>query len=222
MIPKIVHYCWFGRGEKSDSVMDYIKTWRQKLPDYKIIEWNEDNFDVNSYTFTREAYKFQNYAFVSDVCRLKALYEMGGIYLDTDVEVMRPFDDFLSLPSFCSYEGKWIGTAVMGTVPQAPWIKAFHDFYAHRHFLNWWGHPVRMPNTKILTTLVLPQIDKQLWPQTYPIDFFCAKDWKSKQVVKTENTVAVHHYACTWVRKKKTFLDHIILFFKGIRVRYFE
>ena len=222
MIPRIIHYCWFGRGEKSDAIKAYIETWRKNLPGYEIIEWNEDNFNVYAYTFTREAYRFKNYAFVSDMCRTKVLYEMGGIYLDTDVEVLRSFDEYLPCDSFCSYEGKWIGTAVMGTVPKAPWIKAFLDFYANRHFLNWWGHPVRMPNTKILTNFILPRLDKQEWPNTYPIDFFCAKDWKSKQVVVTENTVAIHHYACTWARKKKTTLDRIALFFKGIKVRYME
>lgn len=221
MIPKIIHYCWFGRGEKDDMTKAYIAQWKNILTDYEFIEWNEDNFDVNYCSFTKEAYIFKNYAFVSDVCRLKALYEMGGIYLDTDVEVLKPFDEYLSKGSFCSYEGKWIGTAAIGTEPRQEWVKAFLDYYTKRHFLNAWGHPVRMPNTKILTIFVLPNMTDGRKPNVYPTDYFCAKDWKTNTVKKTENTVCVHHYACTWKRKRKTAWDRIRLFFKGIAVRYF-
>ena len=96
-IPKIIHYCWFGKNEKPNIVKKCIETWRNILSDYQIIEWNEDSFDVNSNNFVREAYESGKFAFVSDYVRVYALYNYGGIYLDTDVEVYKPFsEDILS------------------------------------------------------------------------------------------------------------------------------
>ena len=106
MIPKIIHYCWFGRGPKPAQLLRYMKTWQQMLPDYEIREWNESNFDVSQYVYSREAYAMGSYAHVSDVCRLHALYHCGGVYLDTDVEVVGSFDPVsythLTLPTICS------------------------------------------------------------------------------------------------------------------------
>lgn len=104
MIPKIIHYCWFGRKEKPQQVVRFIEGWKQKLPNYTIKEWNEDNFDVNSCDFTREAYIHKKYAFVSDVARLYALFVEGGIYMDTDVEVIKSFDDLLHESFLIGYE----------------------------------------------------------------------------------------------------------------------
>ena len=95
MIPKIIHYCWFGRNEKPEKIQKCIESWKIHLSDYQIIEWNEDNFDYNLLTYTKDAYNAKKYAFVSDVARVKALYEMGGIYLDTDVMVYQNFDSIL-------------------------------------------------------------------------------------------------------------------------------
>ena len=103
MIPKTIHYCWFGRQPKPPGVLTYIATWRAAMPDYDIIEWNEDNFDIDFCDYSREAYATRNFAFVADVCRLKVLYEHGGIYLDTDIEVLRPFDPYLHHRSFCGF-----------------------------------------------------------------------------------------------------------------------
>ena len=89
MIPKIIHYCWFGGKEKPKEVNDYILTWKKVLPDYQVIEWNESNVDLDFNRYVKEAYGKKKYAFVSDVCRLYALKEMGGVYLDTDVEVLK-------------------------------------------------------------------------------------------------------------------------------------
>ena len=100
MIPKIIHYCWFGGKPKPQKVIEYIETWKKFCPDYEIKEWNEDNFDVNMMPYTREAYKMKRFAFVSDVCRMYALAKFGGIYFDTDIEVKRSFDKLLSLHSF--------------------------------------------------------------------------------------------------------------------------
>ena len=99
-IPKIIHYCWFGKKDKPDIVNHCINSWKKVLDDYEIIEWNEDNFDVESNTYVKQAYESGKFAFVSDFVRIKALYDYGGIYLDTDVEVFKKFDDLLDNESF--------------------------------------------------------------------------------------------------------------------------
>lgn len=104
MIPKIIHYCWFGGNEKPELINKCIESWKKYLPDFEIMEWNEENFDVNSYQFTRSAYEKKKWAFVSDVARLEALIEYGGFYMDTDVEVKT--EDPIS--QFCGYENVFV------------------------------------------------------------------------------------------------------------------
>ena len=104
MIPKIIHYCWFGRNPLPESALKCIASWRKFFPDYEIVEWNEDNFDVNTIPYTAQAYAAKKYAFVSDYARLKILYDHGGLYFDTDVEVIKPFDDILAGGAFMGCE----------------------------------------------------------------------------------------------------------------------
>lgn len=115
MIPKIIHYCWFGRGKKPHLIRKCIKSWRRVMPDYEIKEWNEDNFDINCIPFVKQAYEEKKWAFVADVCRFHACYTEGGIYLDTDVEVFRRFDEFLNDHFF-------IGTQVQAHPDREDWI----------------------------------------------------------------------------------------------------
>lgn len=223
MIPKTIHYCWFGQKEKPDSVKKMIGTWKTVLKDYEIKEWNEHNFDVGMCAFTREAYAMGDYAFVSDVCRLKVLYDHGGIYLDTDVEVLRTFDEYLSDRSFCGYEARqYIGTGVIGAEAGSRWIGKFLDFYTKRHFINISGHPVRTPNTKLLTMRIMPRICPEIRPKIYPIDRFSAKNWETGETVTTPYTVCIHHYARSWTCKKKTVAMRAGVILKGLRTRYFS
>ena len=106
MIPKKIHYCWFGRGEMPDLVRKCIASWKKYLPEYEIKEWNEDNFDLNSYPYVREAYHNKRFAFVTDVVRLHALYYEGGIYMDTDVEVLKPLDSLLNYKIVSGFESE--------------------------------------------------------------------------------------------------------------------
>lgn len=220
MIPKIIHYCWFGRKEKPESVLSMIKKWHDVMPDYEIKEWNENNFDIDFCDFTHEAYEFANYAFVADVCRLHVLYEHGGIYLDTDIETLKPFDPFLSNSSFCGWEDKWIGTGVIGAEPHCKWIGCFLVFYMKRHFVNSWGHTVRTANTKLLTLKLIPSLPEAEKPAIYPKDYFCAKSWMTGKLETTVDTVCIHHYACTWARKKKSLLERFQLIKKGLMIRH--
>ena len=115
-IPKIIHYCWFGKKDKPELVKRCIKSWENNLNDYKIIEWNEDTFDINSNKFVKQAYEAGKFAFVSDYVRVYALYNYGGIYMDTDVEVYRTFSkDILKNESFWGFEEKnFIATSTIG------------------------------------------------------------------------------------------------------------
>ena len=130
MIPKKIHYVWLGKGEKSDKIKRCIESWKKYLPDYEIIEWNEDNFDINYNDFAKKSYELKKYAFTSDVVRLYALYTQGGIYMDTDVEVYKPLDEFLNEEGFTGFEDiHYPVTATMGCVKGNPVIKMMLDYY---------------------------------------------------------------------------------------------
>lgn len=221
MIPKIIHYCWFGGKPKPNEFYKWLETWKAAMPDYEIMEWNEQNFDVNLCNYSREAYLTRNYAHVSDVCRVYALYKYGGVYLDTDVEVLKTFDPFLCLRAFASIERPLIGTAVIGSEAGIIWLDAFLKYYKKTHFINIWGHTVRTPNTKILTRRVLPKIGLADWPTIFPRDFFCGVINKDGVPVATDNTVAIHHFAGSWLRKK-TIKQKITSIVEGFTIRYFK
>ena len=132
MIPKKIHYCWFGRKPLPALALMCIESWKRFLPDYEIIEWNEDNFDVNLYQYAKEAYHMKKYAFVSDVCRLYALKEIGGLYMDTDLEVLKPLDAFLHHNAFSGYESNgYIPTALMGSKKNGEWATDMPVSYTH-------------------------------------------------------------------------------------------
>lgn len=142
MIPKVIHYCWFGRGKKPHLIRKCLKTWRKVMPDYEIKEWNEDNFDVNALPFVRQAYEEKKWAFVADVCRFYACYHEGGIYLDTDVEVFRRFDEFLNNSFFIGIEYQEnakefrlsIDVSVFGCLKGNSFAKECLDYYRDKQF----------------------------------------------------------------------------------------
>ena len=135
VIPKVIHYVWLGRGEKSEKIKHCIDSWKKYMPDWEIKEWNEDNFDINYNKFTRQSYDAKKYAFTSDVVRQHALYTEGGIYMDTDVEVYRPLEEFLVEPAFTGFEDiNYPVCATMGAEKGNPIIKEFLDYYNDRDF----------------------------------------------------------------------------------------
>ena len=198
MIPKIIHYCWFGGKPKPQEVLDYIKTWKKYLPDYEIKEWNETNFDIKARRYTYEAYQMKKYAFVSDVCRLEVLAKFGGLYFDTDVEVVSDFHKYEQLTSFVGYEVEdLIGTGVIGAEKNALWIKKFLAIYDNRDFILPNGELDFTPNT-ISITRFLKELPEELCPAIFPLDVFCAMHWNTHQEMRTDNTVSIHHYRSSW------------------------
>ena len=208
MIPKVIHYCWFGKKEKPDIVEMCINSWKKFLPEYEIIEWNEENFDVDSYPFTKEAYSIGNYAFVSDYVRVYVLYHYGGVYLDTDTEILGSLDRFLSQSSFWGFEEKnFIATSIIGSECKNELIKDFLDYYDNLSLYDECGHKKKFTNVLVITELLKNRgiiLDGTL--QTidgvatiYPQDYFSPYDYINCYMKKTDNSVAVHHFYKSWL-----------------------
>lgn len=208
MIPKIIHYCWFGYSEKPIEVIRYIQEWKELNPDFTIKEWNEENFDINMMPFIKQAYSKRKYAFVSDVARLYALISEGGIYLDTDVILLKPFgDELLCNASFCGFEHSQkykVGTAVIGTIPDFPLWKELFEMYKGMDFIKN-GKMQITPNVEYLTNRLLSQgLCQDNKQQTvdgvtvYPCEYFSPKSYVSKRIHKTDKTIAIHNFSATW------------------------
>lgn len=226
MIPKVIHYCWFGRNPKPKDVLNYIQTWREHLPDYKIKEWNEDNFDINRFKFTKEAYVLGKYAFVSDVARIYALYTEGGIYLDTDVEVVKSFNPLLNNKSFVGWEDNRPGTGVMASIKGTKWLRNFLDLYREKDFIKYSGKLNEVPNPYLLCDvlssfgLILNHRNDILDDDiaVYQIDYLCAHNLEKKKYIVTENTYSIHHYNASWY-KKMNIIQKIFFRLKNIIVK---
>lgn len=227
MIPKKIHYCWFGGKELPEDVKKYIDTWKKYCPDYEIIEWNENNFNVTQNQYCKEAYEAKKWAFVSDYARLKVLYDNGGIYMDTDVEVCKPFDNLLNYGFFCCYEdinNTQISLGTFGCERFNPYIKFLLESYKNRHFLidNKFDYTT---NVQFITNLTNSKykIEKNKYSYItknniiFPLEFFIAKDFFTGKILKTDKTYAIHHYAATWKNKEDNIKNKIRLFL----VKYF-
>ena len=227
MIPKIIHYCWFGRGPLPELAQKCIDSWKKYLPDYEIKEWNEDNFDVNIIPYTAEAYKAGKYAFVSDYARFWILYKYGGIYFDTDVEVIRPIDDIIARGNFMGFEtdptpcdshkqGRQNASTAsvapglgLGVNPGLGLVKKMLDYYENAHFV----HEANMRNqitvvhicTKVLRDNGLQEVkgvQKVADGYIYPSEYFCPINVTTGRIHVERNTRTIHHYAGTWVDRK--------------------
>ncbi|WP_037372378.1 glycosyltransferase family 32 protein [Anaerovorax odorimutans] len=210
LIPKTINYCWFGGNPMPELIQNCIKSWDIYLPEYKKVLWNENSFDVESHQFTREAYKCKKYAFVSDYVRLYALYNYGGLYMDTDVEVLKNLDEFLKYPAFSGFENpSFIPTGIMGSISKHPWVKRFLDYYKDRGFYNNDGSMDLKANVRFMTQISENEFglrrnnEFQILKNDvyiFPNDYFCPKIWKTKEIVLTENTHTIHYFTGTWAK----------------------
>lgn len=208
MIPKIVHYCWFGTKELPEDAKKCIASWRRYLPDYKFKEWNQSNFDLDLYPYAREAFDSRKFAFVTDVVRLYALYHEGGIYMDTDVEVLKRYDPFLHHTAFSGFETDVsFPTGTMAAEKGSLWAKELLDQYDGKHFIKEDGSMDLTTNTHTITQYMLTKGLKlnnkfQEFPgliSAYPAEYFCPKDHTTGLIHITEKTVCIHHFAGSWL-----------------------
>ena len=229
MIPKVIHYCWFGRNRLPDSAQKCIASWRKYLPDYKIKEWNEDNFDVCGILYTQQAYEVKKYAFVSDYARFWILYHYGGLYFDTDVELINSLDDIINRGAFMGIEQSafWDGKPMvapglgLGVESGHPFYKNMLDRYKGLRYIKPDGSyddaTIVTYTTRELyahgmkTSDDLQEIDG-IW--IYPADYFCPMDSTTGITMLTDRTVSIHHYDCSW-------MDHRSLSFRIHQIKNF-
>lgn len=208
IIPKIIHYCWFGGNKKPDAVEYCISSWKKYLPDYEIMEWNEQNFAIETANdYVREAYQCKKWAFVSDYVRLYALKQYGGIYFDTDVEVFRSFDALLKNESFFGFESNdYLTTAVMGCSKESPVIQKFIQKYENRHFILENGTmDTDTTNVVVLTKMLKEQGLKLNGRQQtvgssviYPQCYFSPNDLRNIFGKYRKENYAYHHCYASW------------------------
>lgn len=209
MIPKKIHYCWFGRGEKPALAQKCIKSWYKFCPDYEIIEWNEDNFDISQYPYAEYCYKNKKYAFLSDFVRLKVVYEYGGIYFDTDVELIKEIDDLLQYDAFFGFESdQIINTGLgFGAIKNHITVKSMIDMYESFKANERGEFPIiKCPelNTKALIPFGLELNGKQqniVEAEILPVEFMNPYDDPTGRLNSTKNTISIHWYSKSWMSK---------------------
>lgn len=223
MIPRIIHYCWFGHKELPPLAKKCIASWRKFLPDCEIKEWNEKNFDINSIPYTAQAYKHKKYAFVSDYARFKVLHEYGGIYFDTDVELIKPIDDILEKGPFFGLEqdakdyfacAPGLGFACG---PSLSLLREMLELYKKLDFEQSDGSLNQKTVVEHFSEMLLA---KGLHPSPgimefggifiYPPDYFCPKPSEFGKIQITKNTRTIHHYAASWIGPKQRFANFLI------------
>ena len=212
MIPKIIHYCWVGGNPLPESAKKCIQSWKKYCPDYEIIEWNESNYDFTKNEYMKEALEAKKWGFVPDYARLDIIYRYGGIYLDTDVEIVKSFDELLKYEGFLGFEtneyinlGQGFGAESNNSV-----IKALLDSYETKHFvesdgtLNMTASPEL--NTDVLERMGLKRNGNRqslMGIEVFPSEFFCPKSLNDGVVRKTKNTFSIHHFDASWFTKEQ-------------------
>ena len=213
MIPKIIHYCWLSGDPFPESIQRCIDSWKRILPDYEFILWDTNRFSLSSSEWVRQAFEMKKYAFAADYIRMFALYHYGGIYLDSDVEVLKSFDNLLDLPYFLGQEKTPSGVeaATIGSEKGWPLAKLMLDRYDSRRFIGEDGHPDlrSMPylmrwcieanyRYKLIDNKSQFDFDKTVI-NVFPVDYFSPKDWNSGTVTVTPDTYSIHHFAASWM-----------------------
>lgn len=214
-IPRVIHYCWFGRNPLPESAQRCIESWKKFCPDFEIRCWDETNYDVNACAYTKEAYEAGKWAFVSDYARFDILHKHGGVYFDTDVEMIAPIEDILEKGSFMGVEQSNSGGMVapglgMASVPGHPVYERMLAAYRNMHFLNPDGTYNQTTVVKYTTDILLeyglektnePQCVAGIW--IYPWDYFCPIEYETGKKTITPRTRTIHHYSASWFSKEE-------------------
>lgn len=212
MIPKVINYCWFGGKEKTNEVKRCIDSWKKYCPDYKIVEWNEKNYDVNKNNYVKYTFQNKKWAFLSDYVRLDVIYENGGIYLDTDVELLKPLDKLLECNGYIGMEQ--IGTINtgqgFGAIKGHPFIKENKEYYENCEVCDENGNFNRVICVNVTTDILLKKglisenIIQNIYDMmVYPTEYFCPKKLGTNIINVTENTYSIHHFDATWKSNSK-------------------
>ena len=221
-IPKVIHYCWFGKGKMPPIVEKCVKSWKKYCPDYEIICWNEDNFDLTQNRYMREAYEAGKWAFVSDFVRLKVVHDHGGIYLDTDVEIIKPIDPLLAYSGYMGFDEKSLVCTGLGFGAEAgnEIIGEFLRDYDELPFVLADGSydltPCPDRNTAALKRLGMDtgNTDQVFMGMKFlPREYLCPMEYYTGKKTITKNTYSIHHYCASWtsaVTKRTTRIKRII------------
>lgn len=230
MIPKIIHYCWLGDDPYPKKIQFCIDSWKRLLPDYELMLWDKHRFDIESVRWVKEAYQQKKYAFAADYIRCYALYNYGGIYLDSDVEVVRSYNELLELPYFLGRErvSGHIEAATMGFEKSHPLFRYLMDYYERHAFIEN-GKLNTRPMPRIIrdiTTAYYREVDIEQ-PKDFvhqedvlnilPSDYFSPKE--NEHIYQTENTYSIHHYTGTWHSPIYNWMRKIILTLFGARCK---
>lgn len=223
VIPKKIHYIWFGKNQKSELILNCIESWKKYLPDWEFIEWNEDNYNVNKGAYISEAYQNKKYAFAADYARFDILYEYGGIYLDTDVELLKPIpEDFLELNGFVGVEGnnKIAPGLIIAVAPKNKMIKRVKEHYESIHFIE--NEKMNTETVVNYTTDIFKthgfirngKMQDIEGIRVFPAEYFCAYDFDIREFHITDKTISIHHYTNTWSSKRSKKIISIKMFIK--------
>lgn len=211
-VPKIIHYCWFGRGEIPEKEKECISTWEQNFPGYELKLWTEDNFDFSGCAFAVQAYENKKYAFVSDYARAKLLYEYGGLYLDTDVKIIKMFTDLMEqYDGIVGFERKaFIGTALIACQPYDPCIKELLEYYETHDFQQKDGSFDNIANVSIITDimkskgLVLGGERQSISGfEVFNREYFYPKKLSETEFRVTDETAAIHMCSNSWLSDRE-------------------
>jgi len=211
-IPKVIHYCWFGKNPLPKRYKKWMSSWKKYCSDYQIIEWNETNYDITKNKYMKQAYDAKKWGFISDYARLDIIYEHGGIYLDTDVELIRSLDDFLYQKGFCGFQDDLrVATGLgIGAIKNLNIIGELRDIYNYIEFIKSDGtlnlkacpdYQTEFLKGKGLVQNGEFQEIEEL--NVYPVTFFCGIMALGGRKIITENTVSIHHFDGSWVDAEK-------------------
>lgn len=231
MIPKKIHYCWFGGNPLPDDAKKCIESWKKHCPDYEIIQWDESNYDLNKNGYVKYAYENKKYAFLTDYARLDIIYNEGGIYLDTDVELLKSLDDLLDCEGYIGMEQ--IGTVNtgqgFGAVKNHPFVKENKEYYENNNFIDENGNFKQVICVKITTDILNKKglkkenvLQKIYNMNIYPVEYFCPLKMGTNKLNITKNTYSIHHFNASWytgnkiVKKIKYYLIPLKQFIKKV------